>query len=124
MQDAVLIIEDNHDFRVCQRQVLEERGLQVYSVTNGKDALNLIQSGFKPIVIILDLVLPFMSGEEFLKVVKGKNLCPESKFMIVSGKMGADEEFNEYSFLSKPVDWQNFLHTTVGLVKAAKMATH
>lgn len=64
---SILLIEDDHDIRVCLRQTLESTGFNISSAANGRDALNLLQRNPLPRLIIVDLCMPIMSGEEFLQ---------------------------------------------------------
>lgn len=118
MHQSVLIVEDNHDLRVGQRQVLEERGFAVYSATNGKDALKLIHEGLKPKVIVLDLAMPLMNGEEFLKELNQVEGHEQSKVLIVSGCSSALEFHSNtcYMLYPKPIILDDFANTVRGLV--------
>jgi CheY-like chemotaxis protein len=62
----VLLVEDDHDIRVSIRALLEAEGYEVLTVTNGRGALELLQSTTPaPRLIILDLSLPVMDGWQF-----------------------------------------------------------
>lgn len=102
-QHPILVVEDNHDLRVCMRQVLEEAGFAVTSSTNGKDALTQIKNGQLPKVIILDLNMPIMSGEEFLKELKQEVDVPLIPTLLVSGDLERLIPLKDYSHLLKPV---------------------
>ena len=39
----ILIIEDDHEIRVCFRRILEDYNFRIYSATNGVDALFLLE---------------------------------------------------------------------------------
>lgn len=108
---SILIIEDNHDMRVCLRQHLENEGYQVLSATNGKDALEIIQSGFVPKIIVMDLQMPLMSGEEFLTLKNNISSLYATRTVVISGKYQSDPGLNVEQYLPKPLDWAVFSHT-------------
>lgn len=100
----ILVIEDNHDMRVLLREHLENIGFTVSSVANGKDALTLLEEGLMPRVIILDLNMPLMCGEEFLDAKKNIQEINSVPVLIVSGQRPDQDLGNCY--LEKPVDWK------------------
>ncbi len=66
----ILLVEDERDIRDMYRQRLEMEGYKVYEADNGGQAMRKIDT-IKPDLIILDLVMPEVSGIEFLELVKG-----------------------------------------------------
>lgn len=107
---SILIIEDNHDLRVCLRQHLENEGYRVFSATNGIDALKIINSGFIPKVIVMDLQMPLMSGEEFLRLKKNITMLNATRTVVISGKYQTDPGLGVEQYLSKPLDWTELSH--------------
>lgn len=107
---SILIIEDNHDLRVCLRQHLENEGYRVLSATNGIDALKIINSGFIPKVIVMDLQMPLMSGEEFLRLKKNITMLNATRTVVISGKYQTDPGLGVEQYLSKPLDWTELSH--------------
>lgn len=106
--ETILLIEDDHDIRVSFRQTLEDSGYFIYSAANGKDALALLEIIAPPKLIILDLGMPIMNGEEFLK---NKNKIPkiaDTKVLIVSCFVDQIKDIDKYPFLAKPVDLDIF----------------
>jgi CheY-like chemotaxis protein len=67
MSNTILVIEDDHDIRAAFRQSLENMGHRVFSATNGSEGLLLLKKLVRPDLIILDMFMPVMNGEEFLK---------------------------------------------------------
>src|SRR4051812_13709055 len=67
---TVLIIEDDHDTRVSIRQRLEAEGYFVFSAADGKQGLELLKRIKAPCLILLDLVMPIMDGNEFIKAIE------------------------------------------------------
>jgi CheY-like chemotaxis protein len=67
MAQHILIIDDEEDIREALRDVFEGEGCAVSTATNGREAIQLLQKGEKPDVILLDLMMPVMNGTEFVQ---------------------------------------------------------
>jgi DNA-binding response OmpR family regulator len=106
-QKSILVIEDDHDIRVSYREALEFQKFTIHSATNGFDGLFLLEKLKKlPDLIILDLGMPLMGGEEFLKK---KNLIENIKdipVIVISNMPFISENI---PYLRKPVELDEFL---------------
>ncbi len=65
--DAVLIVDDDSGIRLIYRRALEKEGYEVFTASNGREALDFLDSMPVPSLIVLDLVMPVMDGMEFLE---------------------------------------------------------
>lgn len=61
----VLVVDDDDDVREILCILLEEHGYQVTTSRNGAEALAHLQAGLRPAAIVLDLMMPVMSGWDF-----------------------------------------------------------
>src|SRR5262245_47116204 len=66
MRQTVLVIEDNTDLREAIVEALEAAGFATAPANHGKEAMDLLKAGVRPVVILLDLMMPVMNGFEFL----------------------------------------------------------
>jgi CheY-like chemotaxis protein len=67
MSWALLIIEDEPDIREELQSILSARGFQAHAASNGAEARAITDGrGVRPAVILLDMVMPVMDGNEFL----------------------------------------------------------
>ena len=81
---TVLVVDDEEGVRDFTCASLSQSGFQVYSATNGKEALQLMsQKKIKPDIMVCDLNMPEMNGNELSKTILDKN--PQAKILIMSG---------------------------------------
>lgn len=110
MSSAILIIEDNQDINNMIRDALVREGYsctQAFSGTEGK--LLLEQDSF--VLVILDLMLPGMTGEELLEVIKKQKNIP---VIILSAKDSLDSKVGLLSagaddYITKPFELKELL---------------
>jgi CheY-like chemotaxis protein len=62
---SILLVEDDFDVRDALVETLRDRGYEVESASDGEQALQILQAGARPGLILLDLMMPRMSGSEF-----------------------------------------------------------
>ena len=60
----ILVVEDHADLRELLAVLLEGEGFTVQTATNGVEALKSLDRS-RPSLILLDLMMPVMSGDEF-----------------------------------------------------------
>ncbi|MEW5847229.1 MAG: response regulator [Myxococcota bacterium] len=65
----ILVVEDDPDIRETLRSVLELEGHRVLCACQGLEGLHLLRKLGPRCVVILDLMMPVMSGEDFLRAV-------------------------------------------------------
>ena len=112
----VLIVEDSEEVLWMMGNVLENAGFTVDAVTTGKEALNRMREFPKIKLIILNYVLPDMSGLAVLKRLRENG--SRVKVIAVSAMKEARESLvnaGAFAFLEKPFDIGDF----VGLCKQA-----
>src|SRR3954471_2929387 len=112
---SILIVEDNAIIREALRDILTLEGYDVAEAENGRGALRHLESEPPPALIILDLVMPVMSGSEFLREARERvrdRRVPHVPIVVVSAVRGpcwasryADRMF------SKPFDVDLLLGT-------------
>lgn len=64
MAKKVLIVEDDNDFQDIYQLYLQGESFKVLTALNGKEAMAVLEKE-TPDLIILDLIMPVMDGEEF-----------------------------------------------------------
>lgn len=108
MREHILIVEDDNDINRMLQELLERQGYETAQVFSGTEALLYMEKRV-PDGVILDLMLPGLSGEEVLKEIKA--ISPDTAVIVSSAKeelqtrisllkAGADD------YLVKPFDTQ------------------
>jgi CheY-like chemotaxis protein len=67
---SVLIVEDDEDIRAAMAELLETEGFEVAVASNGQEGLEVLGQIGRPCLVLLDLMMPVMSGEDFLRHVR------------------------------------------------------
>ena len=110
---AVLVIDDDADIRELMKILLEADGYQVNVAADGAEALEQLQTGARPALILLDLMMPQMDGEQFLKRIHSGRFA-KVPVVILSGHSGGKkkaEQLKAASCLPKPVELDELLKT-------------
>ena len=61
----ILLVEDDIATREAMTLVLEAQGYEVSSAANGQEALIQLRGGYRPALILLDLMMPILDGWGF-----------------------------------------------------------
>ena len=89
MVTKVAIIEDDQTISQMYRFKFEAEGYEVETAENGKLGLTLIES-MKPDVVLLDLMMPEMTGDQVLAKMRGSVWGKNTKVIILTN-MGEQE---------------------------------
>src|ERR1700761_4477641 len=85
MSKTVLIVDDDPTQRRLMQAVLEREGFAVAQADSGEAALDRVASGLLPDVVILDLVMPRLSGIETLKAMRTEGLTAPVVVLTATG---------------------------------------
>ncbi len=102
----ILIADDDVDFRNSLKGILTSEGYSPYVVQDGAAAIEFLKSDHARI-LILDIMMPNVSGLEVLRYVKENT--PATKVIVLSGYLGANlreecERLGALHMLTKPYD--------------------
>ena len=108
---TVLVVEDDHDIRVSVRNLLEDEGYRVLTVTDGRAALDLLEHAKpSPSLIILDLMLPVMDGWQFAERLRALPRLAGIPIVIMSAYQDPPPPEAVVAFVKKPIDSDLLLH--------------
>jgi signal transduction histidine kinase len=102
----ILVVDDNLQFAEMVKRILNSHGFQIVISPNGKTAIEKVLSE-SPELVLLDLKLPDIPGEEILETIKKTN--KDTAIIVVTGYGGEQVAVDlmrrgAIDFLSKPVD--------------------
>lgn len=103
----ILIVEDNIDIHNLIREVLEKEHYRVLSSYTGTEAMRIIENE-RIDLILLDLMLPEINGEEIVKKVK------DIPIIVISAKISTEDKVNVLlnganDYLTKPFNVEELL---------------
>jgi CheY-like chemotaxis protein len=113
---TILIIDDDAALLELVSWALEDAGYTVAAVTSGREALQWIQAaaavGEPPVLILLDLAMPGMSGQQVAAALRGQCGAMMSPIVVISGDRQAEQRGRELGAactLSKPFPIERLL---------------
>ena len=106
MSDKILVVEDEADIRKLISYHLNQERFPVLEAENGEDALDLVQKE-TPRLIVLDLMLPSLSGLEFCKIIRQTPETAQTPILMLTARAGeADRvvglELGADDYITKP----------------------
>ena len=112
---TIAIVDDDIHIGNMVEEVLKGEGYEVLRAYSGTEAL-LLLSNRKPDLILLDLMMPGLSGEEVLPKISGIPV------IVVSAKVGIDDKVNlllggAADYITKPFDIKELLARIQGQLR-------
>ena len=110
----ILLVEDDADLRESLCKAMEEAGYEVDGVRNGQEALEYLRREQPPCVVLLDLMMPVMTGWEFRDVQRGDPALSDIPVVILTADGRAQSKADSLGvgrFLRKPVQLEELLGT-------------
>jgi putative two-component system response regulator len=121
MFPKILLVDDESASRAALETLLRREGFEVHDASNGAAALAECVS-FRPDLVLLDVLMPGMSGFEVCKRIKA---APETRLtpvVLITGLSATEDRIKGINagaddFLSKPIDFNELLARTRSLIK-------
>lgn len=83
---AMLIVDDSNVTRYFNKELFQER-FEIYEAANGKEALEVLKKhGLEVAVILLDMNMPVMNGQEFLKIKNKSEGIADIPVVVISAE--------------------------------------
>jgi CheY-like chemotaxis protein len=98
---SVLIVDDDAETRACLEGVFQEEGCRVATAENGKRALEILEH-FTPDLMLVDLVMPIMSGWDLCAALERDERLAAIPVVILSS-VSRFRPLGRNRVLSKPV---------------------
>ena len=111
VKEKILIVEDEGTSRTLLTVELEKAGYQVFQSTDGEEAYQVAQ-GVRPDLIISDIVMPEMDGNQLIKRVRESEFGKKILFIVLTARSQMQDYFemmDVHDFITKPFDPQDLI---------------
>ena len=95
-------------------------GYTVSTAEHGRHALELLRGGYRPQLILLDLMMPIMDGAEFLTELRGDPALADTVVLVVSAFADRATGLPAQRILQKPLGLPKFLELLAELLETEK----
>jgi sodium-dependent dicarboxylate transporter 2/3/5 len=115
--EKLLLVDDEDQFRTSMAARLKLRGYQVIALSNGEDAVKVARSDPDIDVVILDLKMPGMNGDQALREIKTFRPEMQAIFLTGQGSIASAMEvgrLDAYAYLEKPCEFEKLVETVEG----------
>ena len=90
----ILIIEDDATLLDMYAAKFKRNNFEVKIASSGTDALAILRSGYKPDVMLLDLIMPGMDGFSIYEAIKKEDLAPNALAIMLTNQ-GLTSDINK-----------------------------
>lgn len=99
---SILIVDDDENVRASLREVLEDAGHFVLEASNGREALDRLET-CSPSLVLLDMIMPIMGGSELLSVLRDDGRLPGLAVVIITVHPRDSDMDGAHVLMNKPV---------------------
>jgi PleD family two-component response regulator len=120
----LLCVDDNEDMRLMVQEVLESAGHEVNLAPDGLTALSAIQER-EPDLLVLDLVMPGMTGIEVCRAVKRNPFTARIPVLMLTARGDVEHKVAAFEagaddYLAKPFDPRELRARVVALLRIVR----
>jgi two-component system, OmpR family, phosphate regulon response regulator PhoB len=124
-QARILVVDDDPALQKLVRTLLERAGMSPISAMNASEAAQILRGRPLPDAVVLDLMLPDISGIEFLRQMRQKEIYRELPVLILSALADPDQIREGLSagadrYLTKPFLGNNLIPYVQDLLRMGR----
>ena len=120
--ERILVVEDNRDAQEALYSLLFREGYSVLTADNGQQALDLLERGIRPRLVILDLVLPKVTGSDLLRHMQSDPDLRTMRIIVITAMRPEDVHAVADVILYKPIDAAALLAVVADLMPPSARA--
>jgi CheY-like chemotaxis protein len=113
---TALLVDDEEGVRLSTAEMLTDLGYEVVEASSAEEALQLVEQGLQPDVVITDHLMPGMTGADLARALRKRHL----PVLIISGYSDVDEIAPDLQRLSKPFRQADIAVALAALTGAAR----
>jgi PleD family two-component response regulator len=127
-KDLILVVDDEAHLRKILTFHLEASGFRVVAAEDGVQALEIAKRE-QPALILLDLMMPRMSGNEVCRELKVEPATRFIPVIILTAKMGSEEKIRQLEngaqdYINKPFSLSEVLVRVKNVIAWSRMQRH
>ena len=100
----VMLVDDDEDIRTVLSEALQDAGYDVTCAASGREALTQLRGGYRPGLILLDLMMPVMDGWQFRNEQLGQAEIASIPVVVISAVNPGKQLPEGTTLLRKPFD--------------------
>ncbi len=82
----ILIVDDDQFLLNMYSFKFGKENFDVTAITGGEEALRKLREGFNPDVLLLDVIMPTVDGNELLNIIRKENLAPRAAIIMLTNQ--------------------------------------
>lgn len=106
----IMIVDDEENVLELIKVILEREGFEVIPTVSGRECLNKLENGIKPDLILMDMMMPTMTGKDTAKKIREDPRTKDIKIAFLTvvrlSEVGVDElkKLGVLDYITKPFD--------------------
>jgi len=117
-RSVVLVVDDDFDIREALSDVLASEGYSVVTAADGGEALDRLRGGIRPDVMLLDLMMPRVSGVEVIDALRKDESLRQIPVVVCSANRGyGPDDLGVHDVLRKPVSVEELLDAVARAIR-------
>lgn len=112
MRKKILVVDDNGNNLLLEKDLLEVAGFEVFEAVNAADGMAIARRE-KPEIIIMDVRLPDMRGTEAARILRQDKATSDIPIVFVTASVMAEgmeeiQSITNSGFIGKPINTRTF----------------
>jgi len=112
MGKRALVVDDNGNNRMLEKDLLEVAGFEVFEAENASDGIAIARKE-KPDIIIMDMRLPDIRGSEAARILRKDKATRDIPIVFVTASVMAEgreaiSDIANSGFIGKPINTRTF----------------